>query len=127
MAHLNSKTSSAIIAVSDIERARTFYSDTLGLDLEEDGMGGVLIYRTGSTHLLVYPSTFAGTNKANAVVFDCGDDIEDIVADLRGKGVVFEHYPEMGVDFQDGIHKSGSFRMAWFRDPDGNILHCNSA
>jgi catechol 2,3-dioxygenase-like lactoylglutathione lyase family enzyme len=128
MAHLKDKISSAIVAVSDIERARTFYSDTLGLELEEDGMGGVLVYKTGSTRLLVYPSDFAGTNKANAVVFDCGSDIEEIVAGLRDKGVTFEHYPDMeGVDFKDGIHSAGGFRMVWFKDPDGNILHLNSA
>lgn len=121
------KASSAMVAVSDIERARRFYSDTLGLELEEDGMGGVLVYRTGSTYLLVYPSEFAGTNKANAVVWDCGNDIEAIVAGLRDKGVAFEHYPEMGAEYRDGIHKADDFRMAWFKDPDGNILHLNSA
>ncbi|WMT91201.1 VOC family protein [Pelagibacterium sp. H642] len=127
MSTLKDKASSAMVAVSDIDRAKAFYSDTLGLELEEDGMGGVLVYRTGSTHLLVYPSDFAGTNKANAVVWDCGEDIEAIVADLRGKGVRFEHYPEMGADYADGIHQTDNFRMAWFKDPDGNILHLNSA
>ncbi|MAN75643.1 VOC family protein [Pelagibacterium flavum] len=127
MAHLKDKVSSAIIAVGDIERARKFYSETLGLELEEDGMGGVLVYKTGSTRLLVYPSDFAGTNKANAVVFDCGGDIEGIVESLRGKGVTFEHYPDMGLDFENGIHSSGDFKMVWFKDPDGNILHLNSA
>lgn len=126
MSTLKDKASSAMVAVSDIERARAFYSDTLGLELDDDGMG-VLVYRTGSTHLLVYPSDFAGTNKANAVVWDCGEDIEAIVADLRGKGVSFEHYPEMDADYADGIHKADNFRMAWFKDPDGNILHLNSA
>lgn len=127
MSTLKDKASSAMVAVSDIDRAKAFYSDTLGLELEEDGMGGVLVYRTGSTYLLVYPSDFAGTNKANAVVWDCGEDIEAIVADLRGKGVSFEHYPEMDADYADGIHKADNFRMAWFKDPDGNILHLNSA
>ena len=127
MAQLKDKISSAIVAVSDIERARTFYSETLGLDLEEDGMDGVLVYKTGGTHLVVYPSDFAGTNKANAVAFDCGADIEAIVADLRDKGMSFEHYPDMGVDYKDGIHSAGDFKMVWFKDPDGNILHLNSA
>ncbi|WP_417580372.1 VOC family protein [Pelagibacterium sp.] len=127
MAQLKDKHSSAIVATADIEVARKFYSETLGLALEEDGMGGVLVYKTGSTHLLVYPSDFAGTNAANAVVWDCGDDIEAIVAQLREKGISFEHYPEMGVDYKDGIHSSGNFKMVWFKDPDGNILHLNSA
>ncbi|MCR4265230.1 VOC family protein [Nitratireductor sp. ZSWI3] len=127
MSALRTKASSAIVAVSDIERARRFYSDTLGLELKEEGMEGVLVYKTGATYLVVYPSEFAGTNKANAVVWDCGDDIDAIAADLRAKGVKFEHYEMDGVTFKDGIHDANGFRMVWFKDPDGNILHLNSA
>lgn len=125
MSILNAKSSSAIVAVSDIDRARAFYSDTLGLELVDEGMG-VLGYRTGSTYLVVYPSEFAGTNKANAVVWDCGGDIEAIVDQLREKGVTFERYEMEGVEYADGIHRAGDFRMVWFKDPDGNILHLNS-
>lgn len=75
---------------------------------------------------MVYRSDEAGTNRANAVVWGVGEEIEAIVADLRGKGVSFEHYDLHGVDFADGLHRSGEFRMAWFKDPDGNILHLNS-
>lgn len=62
--------SSAIVAVSDLARARGFYSDTLGLELDESGGGkeGVLTYRTGATRLVVYASAEAGHNRANAVV-----------------------------------------------------------
>lgn len=125
MSMLKGKSSSAIVAVSDIERARTFYSDTLGLELVDEGMG-VLGYKTGSTYLVVYPSEFAGTNKANAVVWDCGSDIEAIVAELEGKGVSFERYEMEGVENDGAIHRAGDFRMVWFKDPDGNILHLNS-
>ncbi|YBV94240.1 VOC family protein (plasmid) [Phyllobacteriaceae bacterium JZ32] len=127
MSALNKKASSAIVAVSDIERARRFYSDTLGLELNEEGMEGVLVYKTGATHLVVYPSEFAGTNKANAVVWDCGADIDAIAADLRAKGVKFEHYEMSGVTYKDGVHDADGFKMVWFKDPDGNILHLNSA
>ena len=60
---LKDKSSSAIVAVSDIDRARHFYSNTLGLELNDEGMEGVLVYKTGATYLVVYPSEFAGTNK----------------------------------------------------------------
>jgi len=123
---LAQKSSSAIVAVSDLEKARAFYADTLGLELAEESMG-VLTFKTGDTWLVVYPSGEAGTNRANAVVWAVGDDIEDIVADLRLKGVEFEHYEMDGVTFADGIHRGGDFRMVWFKDPDGNILHLNSA
>ena len=123
---LNDRSSSAIVAVSDMDRARGFYEETLGLKVVDDSMGEVLVFATGATHLVVYRSDEAGTNRANAVVWGVGDEIEAIVADLRGKGVAFERYDMDGVDFADGLHRSGDFRMAWFKDPDGNILHLNS-
>ncbi|MCD7059477.1 VOC family protein [Pelagibacterium xiamenense] len=126
MGGLKTKTSSAMLATRDVDRAREFYSQTLGLDLIEEGTGGVMVYRTGDTRICVYGSEFAGTNKANAVVFDCGDDIEAIVEDLRAKGVSFEQYDFDGVTFENGIHKAGDFRMVWFKDPDGNIIHLNN-
>lgn len=83
--------------------------------------------RRGATYLVVYSSEFAGTNKANAVVWDCGPDIDAIVADLRSKGVTFERYEMEGVSYKDGLHDANGFKMVWFKDPDGNILHLNSA
>lgn len=127
MSSLREKASSAIVAVSDIEQARRFYSDTLGLELEEQGIEGVLVYKTGATKLVVYPSEFAGTNRANAVVWDCGADIDAITADLRAKGVKFERYEMDGVTYKDGVHDADGFKMVWLSDPDGNILHLNSA
>lgn len=124
---LKDKASSAIVAVSDIERARAFYQDTLGLDLVDDTEDGPLVFKTGATDLAVYPSEFAGTNQANAVVWGVGDDIEAIVAALLTKGVSFEQYPMDDATFENGIHRAGDFRMAWFKDPDGNVLHLNSA
>jgi catechol 2,3-dioxygenase-like lactoylglutathione lyase family enzyme len=127
MSALGQKASSAIVAVNDLERARRFYGDTLGLKLDEDGTEGVLVYRTGATYLVVYPSEFAGTNRANSVVWGCGADIDAIVAELRSKGVTFERYDMDGVTYKDGIHDAGGFKMVWFKDPDGNLLHLNSA
>ena len=124
---LNTKTSKAIIAVSDPDRARDFYQNVLGLELIGDGMGGVMAFRTGESELIVYPSRFAGTNQANAVVWSVGDDMDAIVTDLKAKGVVFEHYPDDEWMQRDGdIHVAGDAKLVWFKDPDGNILHLNS-
>lgn len=119
--------SSAIVAVSDFARARGFYSDTLGLELDESGGGeeGVLTYRTGATRLVVYASAEAGHNRANAVVWGVGDEIDAIVAALKSAGATFEHYPEIG-RFEDGVHHVGGMKLVWLKDPDGNILHINS-
>jgi len=123
---LRDKQSSAIVAVSDIGRARQFYEDTLGLELDSS-MEEVLVFRTGSTSLVVYRSDAAGTNRANAVVWDVGGEIDEITADLKAKGVAFEHYPEMFDGKMEGdVHVAGDFRAVWFKDPDGNILHLNN-
>ena len=118
--------SSAILAVSDLGRAREFYGDVLGLELADEGAEeGVLVYRTGATHLTVYRSDFAGTNRANAVVWGVGDDLDAIVAALEAKGARFEHYPDIG-RLEGNIHHAGGAKLAWLKDPDGNILHLNS-
>lgn len=93
---LSGHDSSAIVAVRDMGRARGFYADTLGLELADDSMEGVLTFRTGATMLVVYQSAQAGTNRANAVVWGCGNEIDSIVSDLEAKGVAFEHYPDIG-------------------------------
>ena len=118
--------SSAIVAVRDLDRARRFYGDMLGLELaEEGGEEGVLVYRTGSTRLVVYQSEFAGTNRANAVVWGVGRDLDGIVSQLEAKGAAFEHYPEIG-RLEGNVHVAGGARLVWLKDPDGNILHINS-
>lgn len=123
---LKDKSSSAIVAVSDIERAKKFYRDTLGLQLLDGSMGDVITFRTGDTSLVVYKSDFAGTNKANAVVWDVGNEIESIAAALKGKGVTFERYDDMGMELKGDVYVAGPMKLLWFKDPDGNILHINS-
>jgi len=119
---LKDRDSAAIVAVSDIERARRFYQDALGLTPDGEG-GDVLAFRTGSTRLLVYPSEYAGTNKANAVVFDMKGDLVETVQALKDRGVVFEHYDLPGLTLNGDVHEAGAARLAWFKDPDGNLLH----
>lgn len=122
---LKDHASHAIIPCKDVAAAKAFYTETLGLPLAADH-GDIFLIRTGTTLLNVYRSDFASTNQANAVVWDVGDDLEAIAADLRAKGVKLEEYP-LGFDrVEDGIHILGTFRAIWFLDPDGNILHANS-
>jgi extradiol dioxygenase family protein len=118
--------SSAILAVGDLGRARAFYGEMLGLDLAEAGEeAGVLIYRTGATRLVVYRSEHAGANRANAVVWGVGEELDAIVAALEAKGAAFEHYPEIG-RLEGNVHHAGGEKLVWLKDPDGNILHINS-
>lgn len=118
---LKNKNSSAIVAVKDLDRAKAFYSDVLGLNLADTSNEDMLGYRTGATWLTVYKSDFAGTNQANAVSWDVGVELDDIVGWLKGKGVVFEQYDAL--PHEGDIHLCGALRLAWFKDPDGNVLH----
>lgn len=119
------QSSSAIVAVRDLAQARRFYEETLGLEVTLD-TEEVLTFRTGATALDVYRSAEAGTNRANAVVWGVGAEFDAVADELRGNGVTFEEYPDLGMELADGVHSSGDFKAIWFKDPDGNVLHVNS-
>ena len=111
----------AMIAVKDIDRARRFYEETLGLEAK-DAMGGeVLEVKSGDTLINVYKSEFAGTNKATALTFDV-QDIESEVRDLKDKGVFFEKYDMPGLEQRGDLYVGEGMKTAWFKDPDGNSL-----
>ncbi len=112
----------ATIAVKDTKQARKFYEGTLGLQpvpaREEDG---VLSYKSGPSTILVYESRYAGTNKATAATWVVAN-VDEVVRDLKEKGVAFEHYDLPHTTRRGDVHVSGSTKVAWFKDPDGNIL-----
>ena len=111
-----------MIAVKDLDRARKFYEETLGLEAKQEMGGEVLTVQSGRTPITVYRSEFAGTNKATALTFDV-DDIEGEVRELKDKGIFFEHYDLEGLTAKGDIYEGdGGFKTAWFKDPDGNIL-----
>ena len=114
----------ATIAVRDLEVARRFYEGTLGLKPQTDGQPqpGVLALASGSSTVLVYESRYAGTNKATAINWMVGDDLERIARALKAAGVQFEHYDFPGSTLEGDVHVMRDMKVAWFRDPDGNIL-----
>lgn len=111
------------IAVKNIERARTFYENTLGLTKLREDSSGRTMYKTGSTALFLYESEFAGTNKADYVAWEVGADFQNIVKKLRDAGVTFEHYKMPGISIVDDIHVMGEKGVVWFQDADGNLLN----
>lgn len=113
----------ANLAVSDMAAARKFYEDVLGLTREASMNGELIVYRSGNTTFNVYRSNAAGTNKATAVTWQVGDRIGDVVQALGAKGVVFEHYAMPGMRLEGDLHVTGDMKVAWFKDPDGNILN----
>jgi catechol 2,3-dioxygenase-like lactoylglutathione lyase family enzyme len=119
---LGAKDAAATLAVSDLQRAREFYENTLGLELHQE-LPGAVTYRSGRSVVLVYPSEYAGTNQATAASWAVGDDFDAIVEDLRAKGISFEQY-DLPETTRDGdVHVMGEMRAVWFKDPDGNILN----
>jgi catechol 2,3-dioxygenase-like lactoylglutathione lyase family enzyme len=112
----------ATIAVRDLKKAKQFYEEVVGLKPDGEQNEGGARYRSGNSHVFVYESRYAGTNQATAATWVVSD-AEEVVRALKANGVVFEHYNLPGLTRQGDLHVAGSFKGAWFKDPDGNILH----
>lgn len=111
-----------MIAVRDLDRARAFYEETLGLTTIDRLGEEVVSMKSGDTRIDVYRSEFAGTNRATALTFSV-DDIAGEVRELKDKGVMFEHYDGMdGLTSNGDVYEAEGMKTAWFKDPDGNIL-----
>ena len=110
-----------MIGVKDIDRARKFYEDTLGLESKEAMGGEVLEVKIGETVINVYRSEYAGSSKTTALTFAV-DDIEAEVRDLKDKGIFFEQYEMPGLERQGDLYIAEGMKTTWFKDPDGNIL-----
>jgi predicted enzyme related to lactoylglutathione lyase len=111
------------IPASDLQRARDFYADKLGLSPTQELPGEVLLYRTaGGTDFQVYRTDYAG-QAGHTIAQWHVDDIESEVNDLKGKGVTFEVYDMPGVQWDGEIASmEGMGRAAWFKDSEGNIM-----
>lgn len=111
------------LAVADMSRARAFYEGVLGFAPTSDLPEGVL-YACGNGTIMVYPSAFAGTNKATAVSFAAPADAFDAEVDaLRAAGIAFQTFEMEGLTWLDGVAQFSGARSVWFEDPDGNILN----
>lgn len=114
----------AIVPAADIEKARVFYEDTLGLErVEVSTPGNDLMFESGDgTRLYVYERE-AGSKADHTVAGWIVQDVEETVEHLLKKGVAFEHYdmPRLKTD-ERGVAELGDARAAWFKDPEGNIL-----
>jgi catechol 2,3-dioxygenase-like lactoylglutathione lyase family enzyme len=117
---LGARHSIATIAVKNLEEARVFYEEKLGLEVARELPEGIS-YRTGGTTLLVYASRYAGTNQATCVTWAI-DDVERVAKELSARGVTFEHYDLPGTTLEGAVHAEGDRKAVWFKDPDGNIL-----
>ncbi len=113
----------AKLPVKDIERARRFYVDVLGLRVTSERPGHLYFDHADGSTVLVFMSA----GRASGDHDQCGwmvDDIDSAVEELRARGVTFERFP--GMTFENDISVGGYYRSAWFRDPDGNLLNVRS-
>ena len=119
---LSNRDAVANLAVKNVQAAKKFYEGTLGLKPVDAEGSELIVFKSGNTTVNVYESKEAGTNKATAVTWAV-DDVESEVDALKAKGVKFEHYDMPGMKRQGDVHIGGDMKVAWFKDPDGNILN----
>lgn len=111
----------AYIPATDIARARQFYERKLGFKPKQEAADGVVYEFGKQTGCFLYPTPNAGTSKASQAFWQV-DDVEREVAELRARGVEFEHYDIPGLDSKTGIVTAGGAKAAWFKDSEGNIM-----
>jgi catechol 2,3-dioxygenase-like lactoylglutathione lyase family enzyme len=113
----------ALLAVSDLDRAKRFYEDQLGLVPGEEEEEAVRYPCAGGSEIGIYLSRGnAGKSPATLAGWFV-DDLDEVMADLASRNVAFEHYDQPGLSTDErGVFDAGRFRAAWIRDPDGNTL-----
>lgn len=113
---------SVILPVTDVDRARTYYSESLGLEFTgNNDEGGAMFCLGGCSTLVLVPRPGSQPSEVTAMSFEI-DDIHSEITDLVSRGVVFEDYDLPEITTVDHVCVLGSERAAWFKDPDGNIL-----
>lgn len=110
-----------VLPVADLNRARSFYSDKLGLEptMEKPGM---LAYSGPSGYIFqLYESPTVGTAQNTQMGWSTSE-LDSDVEELRGRGIVFEEYDLPGLKTENGIGSVGTERSAWFKDTEGNTI-----
>jgi catechol 2,3-dioxygenase-like lactoylglutathione lyase family enzyme len=117
------------LPAQDLDRARKFYAEKLGLEPAEERPGG-LLYRCGGGRFALFASAGSPSGEHTQMAWEV-DDVEAVVAELRSRGVVFEEVDVLGLKTVDGIATvQGNYpsaggvgeRAAWFKDSEGNLL-----
>ena len=111
----------AVIPASDLERARAFYADKLGLIPTREDPAGLVYETPGGAWFRLYRTPYAGNAQHTIAGWEV-EDLEAEVAELRARGVVFEEYRSGQLQTVDGIATTRGGRVAWFKDSEGNIL-----
>lgn len=110
-------------SVDDMPKAKTFYQDTLALNVKEDEMGMLEIHFSDGNRVMIYPKPNHTPASFTVLNFKV-DDVEATVDDLVSRGVQFEHYDfeQLKTDEKGICRGNGGPTIAWFTDPAGNII-----
>ena len=111
----------ALIPATDLERARGFYADKLGLTPTREERAGLVYETPGGAWFRLYRTPYAGTAQ-HTIAGWVGEDLDAEVAELKARGVVCEEYQSAQFQTVDGIATIQGARVAWFKDSEGNIL-----
>ncbi len=116
----------AVIPVTDLDRARDFYEDILGLAVfREEPEQRVVVYRSAGTYLTVYERQTASSGEHTIAGFEIDSDFDAVVDELLDQGITFDTFEIPGVDLpwdDRGVLDDGNRAAVWFKDPDGNVL-----
>ena len=107
------------LAVNDLQQAREFYGETLGVKTSEE-YGLMWLHHPGGRDTLVYEQRDATPASFTILNFEV-DDIDQAVDALAARGVRFERYDDLEQD-ENGVFRGGGPYIAWFKDPSGNVL-----
>ncbi|MEO6471036.1 MAG: VOC family protein [Aeromicrobium sp.] len=111
----------AVLPATDLQRARGFYKDKLGMEPTDERPDGLVYQTPKGTKILLYETAYAGTAQSTAMSWTA-TDLDAEMAELRSRGVVFEEYDFPGLKTENGVATAEGFRGAWFKDTEGNIL-----
>lgn len=114
------RTATAMLPAKDVERAKQWYREKLGIVPADEHEYGAA-YDMGGTRVFLYQTEFAGSAQHTLLSFDSPDLLAEMQV-LRGKGVVFIDYDLPGLKTQNGVAAFGPVKNAWARDSEGNIL-----
>jgi predicted enzyme related to lactoylglutathione lyase len=109
------------LPAANLERAKKFYAEKLGLTPATEGEGGIFYGLAGGTRFILYP-TRNPTRAGHTQIGFATNDIEAEVDELSSRGVEFEEYDFPGLKTQNGIATTGEARAAWFKDSEGNMI-----
>lgn len=108
-------------SVDDLHKAKKFYSEILGLKVTDNPMGLLDLYTEGNNKILIYPKQNHEPATFTILNFPV-DNIDKAVDELTAKGIVFEQYKELRTDAKGISRNPNGPKVAWFKDPAGNIL-----